>query len=82
MPQISQESSFGPESVRGSDDDIAYLRSLTLEERAQMLASACRAAARIQEGRLASGLPPAQPAPWPASTLEFMRRHAPNARSR
>ena len=31
-------------------------------------------------GRLAAGMAPSQPAPLPASTLEFLRKHAANAR--
>jgi hypothetical protein len=58
----------------------ARLRSLTERERAEMLDAACLAAEEIERSRIAAGMPPTQPAPWPASTWEFLRRHAPNAR--
>lgn len=46
--------------------DIARLRSLSLDERGKLIAVACAAA----------GLPRSEPAPWPASTWEFQKRHA------
>ena len=59
-------------------EEVMRLRSLTLDERGAMIISACRAAALIEQGRIASGLGPSQPLPWPASTLAFLKRHAPN----
>jgi hypothetical protein len=58
------------------DQDIAKLRSLSPQERGALIVSACEAAAAIQRSRLAAGLPAAEPAPWPASTWEFLRKHA------
>ena len=58
------------------DDELAALRRLSLDERGQLIESACRTAAEILAGRLRCGLPDEQPAPWPASTLEFLKRHA------
>jgi hypothetical protein len=60
--------------------EIERLRGLSLKERGEMVVAACQAAAAIHAGRLKSGLPPATPAPWPASTLEFLRKHALNAK--
>jgi hypothetical protein len=59
---------------------LQRIRDLTVEERAQMLKAVCSAAAKLHASRLQAGFPPAVPAPWPESTWEFMRRHAPNAR--
>ncbi|MFV2070149.1 MAG: hypothetical protein ACC645_24545 [Pirellulales bacterium] len=61
-------------------EEIEHLRRLTLQERGRLIVVACRAAARIEQGRLENGLPPTVSAPWPASTWEFLRRNAPNAR--
>jgi hypothetical protein len=69
------------EAGRTTEEDIARLRRLTLEERGAMLEACCRSAARILESRAAAGFPPPVPAPWPASTWELLRRFAPNARS-
>jgi hypothetical protein len=58
------------------DDDLATLRRLSLDERGRLIESACRTAAEILAGRLRSGLPDEQPAAWPASTWEFLEKHA------
>jgi hypothetical protein len=60
--------------------EFERLRGLTDRERGEMILSACRSAAMIHAGRLKSGLLPATPDPWPASTWEFLRKHAPNAK--
>jgi hypothetical protein len=60
--------------------EIARLRSLTQRERAQMLEAACAAAAEIERSRLAAGMPRTEPAPWPASTWELLRKHARDVR--
>jgi hypothetical protein len=60
--------------------DIAHLRTLSMEERARRLEAACAAATAIEQGRRQMGLPPVEPTPWPASTIEFLRKHAPNGR--
>lgn len=71
------------ESIRAhalADDlDIARLRTLTTAERAALIEAACAAAAAVNRSRLAAGLPPAEPAHWPPSTWEFLRRNAANA---
>ena len=64
-----------------SRSDETQIRKLSLEERGRLVETACRAAAEIYYSRLRNGLPDVQPAPWPASTLEFLRKHAPNGRS-
>jgi hypothetical protein len=66
-----------PQQVR---EEEARLRSLSLEERGRMIQAACRSAALIYRSRLKAGLPEVKPAPWPTSTLEFLRQHAPNAK--
>jgi hypothetical protein len=60
--------------------EIDFLRNLSLDERSRMIASACRAAAKIARSRLENGLPPIVSVPWPASTWEFLRTNAPHAR--
>ncbi|MBN2217507.1 MAG: hypothetical protein JW719_09030 [Pirellulales bacterium] len=59
-----------------SDEDYERLRALSMAERAAMLESACAAAIEIVRSRQAAGLPPIEPDPWPASTWEFLRKHA------
>ena len=59
---------------------IEELRSLSLDERGDLIIAACESAAIIAESRKAMGFPPVEPAPWPESTIEFFRRHAPNGR--
>jgi len=59
--------------------EIERLRRLSDRERGEMILAVCRAAAEIHAGRLKSGLPPATPTPWPASTWELLRRHAADA---
>ena len=59
-----------------NEAEFRRLRELSLEERGRMLQAACRAAAELAASRRAAGLPDPLPAPWPASTLEFLRRHA------
>jgi hypothetical protein len=61
-------------------EEIARLRSLTIEERGEMILSACRAAALIEQGRIESGLGRSQPMPWPPSTFAFLKKHAPNGK--
>jgi hypothetical protein len=62
-------------------DDVNRLRSLTMDERAAMLEAACKAAAVLLRSRAEAGLPPSRPAPWPASTWEFQKRHAARVRA-
>ena len=63
-----------------ADLEVERLRSLTDRERGDMIIAVCDAAAEIHEGRLKSGLAPASPSPWPASTWELLRRHAAEAK--
>ena len=55
---------------------IERLRTLSFQERGQLLMAACRAAAAIEASRLRMGLPPTKPAPWPESTREFLAEAA------
>jgi hypothetical protein len=52
------------------------VRDLTLDERGELLAAVCRDAALLERSKIESGLPPSVPAPWPASTWEFLRKAA------
>ena len=61
--------------------EIARLRGITMRERSELIESACEAAAVIYRSRLAAGLPDVEPAPWPESTWEFLRKHAARVRS-
>jgi hypothetical protein len=61
--------------------EAARLRTLDFHERAALIESACAAAAAIEQSRLAAGLPAVEPAPWPPSTWEFLRKCAASARS-
>jgi hypothetical protein len=60
--------------------EFTRLRELSLEERGRMVHAACRAAAQLAASRRAAGLADPVPAPWPASTLDFLKRHAVHAR--
>jgi hypothetical protein len=64
------------------EEQVELFRSLSLDERGELIMAACRAAAQIEQGRLDSGLPPSQPAPWPESTWQLLKRHAPNGQRR
>jgi len=70
------------EKIALQEDQSRAIRELSLEERGRLLVSACRAAAIIERGRLASGLPPSQPAPWPDSTWALLKKYAPNGQQR
>jgi hypothetical protein len=61
-------------------EEIERLRAMSMEERGRLIELACEAAAEIRRGRLASGLPDVTPEPWPASTWEFLRKHAARVR--
>ena len=58
--------------------EFERLRNLSDRERGEEILAVCRAAAKIHAGRIASGLPPATPEPWPASTWEYLRKCAAN----
>ena len=60
--------------------EFRRLQELSLEERGRMLHAACQTAAQLAEARRAAGLPDPVPAPWPASTFEFLKRHAAHVR--
>ena len=61
--------------------DIARLREMSIRERSVMIERACEAAAAMERSRLAAGLPATRPAPWPASTWEFLRKQAARVRT-
>ncbi len=61
-------------AARSVKDDVAWLRQLTDAERGELIIAACAAAAMIEDGKIRSGLPPSQPAPWPESTWAFLKK--------
>jgi hypothetical protein len=64
-----------------SEADIARLRGLSMRERSGLIELACESAAVMNRSRLAAGLPAVEPAPWPPSTWEFLRKHAARVRA-
>ena len=66
---------------RPAQADIARLRELSVRERSVLIELACESAAVMDRSRLAAGLPAVEPAPWPASTWEFFRKHAARVRA-
>jgi len=82
MPDITSKTQAHIAVSRRAEDDLACLRSLSLADRGRPIPSVCRAVARIEKRRTDNGLPPVEPAPWPVSMLELMKRHARNASAR
>ena len=84
----SHESSSSPGSANGppvrlpcepdeiARDELEQLRAMSLQERGQLLAIACRAAARLDRSRAEAGLSPPAEDPWPKSTWDFLRMQA------
>jgi hypothetical protein len=68
-----------PEHVEA---DRVSFQSVALTERARMLEAVCAATMDILAARQQMGIAPPEPEPWPLSTQEFMRKHAPNGRQR
>jgi hypothetical protein len=68
------------EAAKESERNIEELRAMSMEERGRRLAAACRLSAAIERSKIEMGLPPSEPAPWPASTWEFLKKHAAHAR--
>ena len=66
-------------AARKADYHLRF-RGLSMEERVALVKSACETAAVIRCSRAAAGMSPIQPAPWPASTREFFKRHAASVR--
>jgi hypothetical protein len=62
--------------------DESHFQSLSLAERGRMLDAVCAATRDILVARRKMGIPDPDPEPWPDSTIEFMRKHAPNGRTR
>jgi hypothetical protein len=59
-----------------ADQDVMSLRALSSHQRGALIELACEAAAAINRSRLAAGLPAAEPAPWPSSTWDFLKKNA------
>lgn len=59
--------------------EAARLRLLDARERGKLIEAACESAAEIYRSRLAAGLGEVEPARWPDSAWEFMRKHAARA---
>lgn len=68
--------------IRHEQRDVTAWHKLSMRERGDLMAAACRSAAEIEASRLKMGLRPAQPAPWPESTWQFLAEAAQRARSR
>jgi hypothetical protein len=68
------------EAIQQLESDIETVRSLTMPERAALLDIACASATELECSRRINGLPPSKPTPWPASTWDFLRRTAADAR--
>jgi hypothetical protein len=68
------------EAIQQLESNIETVRSLTMAERAALLDIACASAAELECSRRINGLPPSQPTPWPASTWDFLRKTAADAR--
>ena len=62
-------------------EEVVRLRTLSVRQRAELIASACETAAAIRRSRLAAGLGDIEPAPWPASTWQFLKEHAARVRA-
>jgi hypothetical protein len=75
MTQITPPNVPIPKEVF-AEKRLAALRGLTLEERANLLESACKSAEDLLEARRAAGLPEVVRAPWPASTFELLKKFA------
>jgi hypothetical protein len=76
MSTSSNKTKIDPMDPRHPEHNayINWLRNLSMEERGQMIARLCREAAEAERARIAAGLPPTEPGPWPESTWEFMRQ--------
>jgi hypothetical protein len=64
-----------------ADCESAQLAGLDPRQRGLLIESACEAAAILSRSRLAAGLGPVEPAPWPPSTWAFLRKHASRVRN-
>jgi len=62
-------------------EEVLRLRTLSVRQRAELIESACEAAAVIRRSRLAAGLGEIEPAPWPASTWQFLKEYAARVRA-
>jgi hypothetical protein len=68
--------------IAEQEADLARLRTLSLDKRGELIALACQAATAVERGRMASGLGPSQPVPWPESTWMLLRKYAPDGQQR
>lgn len=55
-------------------EQIERLRNMTLDERGQLVADACRLASDILNARRAMGIPDLPREPWPESTIQLLER--------
>lgn len=69
------------DKISEMEDQSRQVRAMSLAERGRLLEAACRAATEIEHSRLANGLPPSQPVPWPESTWEFLKKMRPSDNS-
>lgn len=78
MPSDVDQLTKSIEAIKALES--AYELPASMEERSRRLSLACRGATALAFDRRRAGLPDPQPAPWPASTWEFLARHARQAR--
>ena len=79
MTTVAHEMVMAHEAADAAD--VARLRALSVRERGVLIEMACETAAVMNRSRLAAGLPAVEPAPWPPSTWEFLRKHAARVRA-
>lgn len=75
--------SLDAQAARHHTVDLAEMASiveLSFAQRGELLLSACRSASQIYQSRLTAGLLEERPAPWPASTWDFLKSKANHAR--
>ena len=65
--------------LRHCESQTQAMRALDMDERARLLDRACAAVSELESARVANGFGASRPAPWPTSTIEFLRRAAADA---
>ncbi|HUE73523.1 MAG TPA: hypothetical protein VMP01_21785 [Pirellulaceae bacterium] len=62
------------------NEELQRLRTMSKEERSQVIIAVCQLAADIEAGKRKMGLPPTKREPIPRATLEFFRQRIANGR--
>lgn len=65
-------------ALQQTEEDIAELRALTMEQRAWMVESVCLTAASALKARAEMGMTWPMARPWPDSTRALLRKYAAN----